>query len=127
MEVKCFFLFCTVLQFESSCLPPCGSKSHCSVSSHLLTPDNINDFAMFINSTTNRVIHIGTGPAKEVVIKVLLGEVDLWTTIVVTVGLNKAPSNTPGTDIIIDGLDIYPEYSLGCVSDHYIYDTSQFM
>ena len=64
-----------------------------------VTPENIRYLASFLHSTTttdNRIIHIGAGGLhEEVVIRVPLaapGEVDLYTSIRITVGL-KPPGN----------------------------------
>ena len=107
MEVQSIILFCLALLVGSSCLTPCEpTASQCeslcsSVRSRLLTPDNIRYFATFISPTASiqgRVIHIGPGSANEGLLKVPLGEVDPRATIVITVGLNKAHLNAPGTD-----------------------------
>ena len=65
------------------------------------TPDNIQYYASYLHSSVDiqdRVIHIGTGSAKEKLLEVPIGHIDPHDTIIITVGLNKSHPNTPSVD-----------------------------
>ena len=69
----------------------------------IITPENVLVYASFIHPSVailNRLIHVGSGFRAVDVLKIPLGQVQLLSTIKVTVGLKPRPANVDSDPVV---------------------------